>query len=88
MSPVRSRTSFRFEKRFLGELVSKIEHVVYCDLSRRQKQLYHAIQQNLNLTDLFDSDEKKVVNLMNLVVQLRKVTEPILQRNQCFLTGL
>eukprot|EP00210_Caulerpa_lentillifera_P005439 g5201.t1 len=56
-----------------SELVSKIEHIVYCDLSHRQQDLYHAIQQNLNLSDLFDNDDKKVVNLMNLVVQLRKV---------------
>jgi len=56
-----------------GELVSKHERVVYCDLSRRQRELYHAIQENLNLSDLFDTDDKKVVNLMNLVVQLRKV---------------
>jgi len=54
-------------------LVSKHERVVYGDLSRRQRELYHAIQENLNLSDLFDTDDKKVVNLMNLVVQLRKV---------------
>ncbi|CAD7705356.1 unnamed protein product, partial [Ostreobium quekettii] len=56
-----------------GEMMAKEEHFVFCELSRRQRILYRAIRENLNLADLFDSDEKKVVNLMNLVIQLRKV---------------
>ncbi|GMH38993.1 hypothetical protein BSKO_06891 [Bryopsis sp. KO-2023] len=55
-----------------GEMVSKHEKVVFCDLSRRQRMLYTALRENLNLAHLFDSDDK-VVNLMNLVIQLRKV---------------
>lgn len=52
-------------------MVSKKETVIYCNLSRRQKTLYKAIRENLNLTEYFD--DKKVINLMNLVIQLRKV---------------
>ena len=44
-------------------------------MTKRQQQLYDSIKQKLNLKDYFKmADSKlKVENLMNLVMQLRKV---------------
>lgn len=55
----------------------KREVVVHCQLSRRQQAMYTAIRRKICISDLLrghDStvSDKRMLNLMNLVIQLRK----------------
>ena len=59
-----------------NEIGPKTEYEIICEMSNRQKILYNTIRSKLNnISDLFSSvDSKvKVENLMNLVMQFRKV---------------
>jgi len=66
----------RVKKDVENEIGPKTEHEILCDMTERQKVLYNSIKEKLtNISDLFNSvDSKvKVENLMNLVMQFRKV---------------
>ena len=62
-----------------GEMPTKEEVAVYCELSGRQRGLYKAIRDRISSEIMSDSasaagmSEKRLQNLMNIVVQLRKV---------------
>ncbi|PON44294.1 DNA helicase INO [Parasponia andersonii] len=62
----------------VSELTRKTEITVHCKLSSRQQAFYQAIKNKISLAELFDNNrghlnEKKILNLMNIVIQLRKV---------------
>jgi SNF2 family DNA or RNA helicase len=62
----------------VSELTRKTEVTVHCKLSSRQQAFYKAIKNKISLTELFEGNrghlnEKKILNLMNIVIQLRKV---------------
>lgn len=66
----------RIKKDVENEIGPKTEYEILCDMTERQKVLYNSIKKKLtNISDLFSSvDSKvKVENLMNLVMQFRKV---------------
>ncbi|XP_057438033.1 chromatin-remodeling ATPase INO80 isoform X3 [Lotus japonicus] len=68
----------RVKKDVVSELTTKTEVTVHCKLSSRQQAFYQAIKNKISLAELFDSNrgqlnEKKILNLMNIVIQLRKV---------------
>ncbi|CAL0321559.1 unnamed protein product [Lupinus luteus] len=68
----------RVKKDVVSELTMKTEVMVHCKLSSRQQAFYQAIKNKISLAELFDSNrgqlnEKKILNLMNIVIQLRKV---------------
>lgn len=68
----------RVKKDVISELTKKKEVTVHCKLSSRQQAFYQAIKNKISLAELFDSNrghlnEKKIMNLMNIVIQLRKV---------------
>ncbi|KAF5282357.1 hypothetical protein FQA39_LY17601 [Lamprigera yunnana] len=73
----------RIKKDVENELSDKIEIMVYCPLTTRQKLLYMALKQKIRIEDLLhysvggsDShsvDKNFTSNLMNLVMQFRKV---------------
>ncbi|XP_028772802.1 chromatin-remodeling ATPase INO80-like [Neltuma alba] len=68
----------RVKKDVVSELTRKIEVTVHCKLSSRQQAFYQAIKNKISLADLFDSNrgqlnDKRIDNLMNIVIQLRKV---------------
>lgn len=68
----------RIKKDVMTELTGKTEITVHCKLSSRQQAFYQAIKNNISLAELFDSsrghlNEKRILNLMNIVIQLRKV---------------
>lgn len=73
----------RIKKDVENELSDKIEVMVYCPLTTRQKLLYMALKQKIRIEDLLhytvgggDShtvDKSFTSNLMNLVMQFRKV---------------
>jgi DNA helicase INO80 len=60
-----------------AEMAKKTEVVVPCALAPRQKALYAAVKNNINIAELLSSggalSERKTLNLMNIVIQLRKV---------------
>ncbi len=63
-----------------SEMPPKTEHVLHCDLSGRQRQLYAKVKSNVSITDLVQSiggnsgaDAERNSKLMNIVMQLRKV---------------
>lgn len=69
----------RVKKDVVSELTTKTEVTVHCKLSSRQQAFYQAIKNKISLTELFDSNrghlnEKKILNLMNIVIQLRKAS--------------
>lgn len=71
----------RVKKDVVSELTTKTEVTVHCKLSSRQQAFYQAIKNKISLAELFDSNrgqlnEKKILNLMNIVIQLRKVDNP------------
>ncbi|KAL1225590.1 Chromatin-remodeling ATPase INO80 [Cardamine amara subsp. amara] len=79
----------RIKKDVVSELTTKTEVTVHCKLSSRQQAFYQAIKNKISLTELFDSNhgrfnEKKVLNLMNIVIQLRKVCNhpELFERNE------
>lgn len=68
----------RVKKDVVSELTTKTEITVHCKLSSRQQAFYQAIKNKISLAELFDSNrghlnEIKIMNLMNIVIQLRKV---------------
>ena len=68
----------RVKKDVITEMTNKKEVVISCSLSSRQQAFYKAIKNKISVADLFDHtgghlNEKKVLNLMNIVIQLRKV---------------
>ena len=66
----------RVKKDVENEIGQKTEYEISCKMTERQKLLYNSIKRKLkNISDLFNSvDSKiKVENLMNLVMQFRKV---------------
>lgn len=76
----------RIKKDVENELSDKIEIMVYCPLTRRQKLLYSALKQKIRIEDLLHysvgngsgndsiiNDKNFTSNLMNLVMQFRKV---------------
>ena len=69
----------RVKKDVVSELTRKTEVTVHCKLSSRQQAFYQAIKNKISLAELFDSNrghfnEKKILNLMNIVIQLRKAS--------------
>lgn len=68
----------RVKKDVITEMTGKTEITVHCKLSSRQQAFYQAIKNKISLAELFDGtrghlNEKKLINLMNIVMQLRKV---------------
>lgn len=66
----------RIKKDVENEIGNKTEYEISCTMTTRQQILYNSIKSKLNsISDLFSSvDSKvKVKNLMNLVMQFRKV---------------
>ncbi|KDP26091.1 hypothetical protein JCGZ_21124 [Jatropha curcas] len=79
----------RVKKDVISELTKKTEVTVHCKLSSRQQAFYQAIKNKISLAELFDSNrghlnEKKIMNLMNIVIQLRKVCNhpELFERNE------
>ena len=65
----------RIKKDVESEIGKKTEMEYFCELTHRQKILYDRIKRKLNISELFSmTDSKaKVENLMNLMMQFRKV---------------
>jgi SNF2 family DNA or RNA helicase len=66
----------RVKKDVENEIGQKTEIEIPCEMTERQKVLYNSIKEKLsNISDLFSSVDSrvKVENLMNLVMQFRKV---------------
>mmetsp|Transcript_5634 Transcript_5634/g.10257 ORF Transcript_5634/g.10257 Transcript_5634/m.10257 type:complete len:1123 (-) Transcript_5634:485-3853(-) len=66
----------RVKKDVENDMAPKKEVVVPCHLTLRQRELYRRIKDKISIVDLFEGkslNEGKVENLMNIVVQLRKV---------------
>ncbi|KAF3326206.1 DNA helicase INO80-like isoform X1 [Carex littledalei] len=79
----------RVKKDVITEMTGKIEITVHCKLSSRQQAFYQAIKNKISLVELFDGtrghlNEKKMINLMNIVMQLRKVCNhpELFERNE------
>ncbi|CAL5356520.1 unnamed protein product [Camellia sinensis] len=79
----------RVKKDVISELTTKTEITVHCKLSSRQQAFYQAIKNKISLAELFDSNrghlnEIKIMNLMNIVIQLRKVCNhpELFERNE------
>ncbi|XP_075508826.1 LOW QUALITY PROTEIN: chromatin-remodeling ATPase INO80 [Primulina tabacum] len=79
----------RVKKDVISELSGKTEITVHCKLSSRQQAFYQAIKNKISLAELFDGNrghlnEKKLMNLMNIVIQLRKVCNhpELFERNE------
>ncbi|KAK8684284.1 hypothetical protein V6N13_040314 [Hibiscus sabdariffa] len=69
----------RVKKDVISELTRKTEIMVHCKLSSRQQAFYQAIKNKISLAELFDGNrghlnETKILNLMNIVNQLRKLS--------------
>uniref|UniRef100_A0A1B6DCW5 Chromatin-remodeling ATPase INO80 n=1 Tax=Clastoptera arizonana TaxID=38151 RepID=A0A1B6DCW5_9HEMI len=69
----------RIKKDVENELSDKIEVMVYCPLTTRQKILYSALKKKIRIEDLlhssgpYQSSQSIASSLMNLVMQFRKV---------------
>ncbi|WCJ33422.1 Chromatin-remodeling ATPase INO80 [Euphorbia peplus] len=79
----------RVKKDVVSELTKKTEVTLHCKLSSRQQAFYQAIKNKISLAELFDGNrghlnEKKIMNLMNIVIQLRKVCNhpELFERNE------
>ncbi|KAG0572907.1 hypothetical protein KC19_VG134100 [Ceratodon purpureus] len=78
----------RVKKDVITEMSNKKEVMVPCYLSSRQQAFYRAIKNKISVTDLFGNggqlNDKKVLNLMNIVIQLRKVCNhpELFERNE------
>ncbi|KAF8398330.1 hypothetical protein HHK36_017257 [Tetracentron sinense] len=79
----------RVKKDVITEMTGKIEVTVHCKLSSRQQAFYQAIKNKISLAELFDGsrghlNDKKILNLMNIVIQLRKVCNhpELFERNE------
>ena len=68
----------RCKKDVENELSDKIEVIVYCPLTKRQRYLYQAVKNKIRIEDLLSSTSaghSSSSSLMNLVMQFRKVSE-------------
>ncbi|CAH2063854.1 unnamed protein product [Thlaspi arvense] len=79
----------RVKKDVVSELTTKTEVTVHCKLSSRQQAFYQAIKNKISLAELFDSNrghfnEKKLLNLMNIVIQLRKASSLVCNHPELF----
>eukprot|EP00658_Telonema_sp_P-2_P025459 TRINITY_DN20254_c0_g1_i4.p1 TRINITY_DN20254_c0_g1~~TRINITY_DN20254_c0_g1_i4.p1 ORF type:complete len:1125 (+),score=171.84 TRINITY_DN20254_c0_g1_i4:123-3377(+) len=69
----------RVKKDVETEMAEKVEIELSCDMTRRQRYLYKGIRDNISVEELFEtispngSSEDKRRNLMNWVMQFRKV---------------
>ncbi|CAH1792106.1 unnamed protein product [Owenia fusiformis] len=65
----------RVKKDVENELLGKIEILVYCPLTTRQKMLYQGIKNKISIEELIQSasSSTSTSSLMNLVMQFRKV---------------
>jgi DNA helicase INO80 len=65
----------RLKKDVEQEIAPKVEETIYCDMTHRQRTLYNRIKMKISAADLFQlaSSKAKMENLMNLVMQFRKV---------------
>ncbi|KAI0519983.1 hypothetical protein KFK09_007448 [Dendrobium nobile] len=79
----------RVKKDVISEMTLKKEITVHCKLSSRQQAFYQAIKNKISLSELLDGhrghlNDKKIVNLMNIVIQLRKVCNhpELFERNE------
>eukprot|EP00850_Spirogloea_muscicola_P018944 SM000179S03416 [mRNA] locus=s179:277257:287158:- [translate_table: standard] len=80
----------RVKKDVESEISNKTEITVQCPLNPRQQALYKAIKNKISLADILSSSgggavaEKKVLHLMNIVIQLRKVCNhpELFERNE------
>jgi DNA helicase INO80 len=68
----------RVKKDVENEIGPKVEYEIFTDMTHRQRLLYKRIKNKLSLKDLFalahpDQSKGKLENLMNLVMQFRKV---------------
>uniref|UniRef100_A0A2C9KB78 Chromatin-remodeling ATPase INO80 n=2 Tax=Biomphalaria glabrata TaxID=6526 RepID=A0A2C9KB78_BIOGL len=79
----------RVKKDVENELSDKIEILVYCPLTTRQKSLYQAIKNKISIEDLLYSSsstsaQSTTSSLMNIVMQFRKVCNhpELFERNE------
>lgn len=65
----------RVKKDVETEIGKKMEYEIKCELTKRQRDLYNSIKNKLSVSDFFQmlDSKNKVKNLMNLVMQFRKV---------------
>ncbi|KAJ6264050.1 hypothetical protein Dda_0190 [Drechslerella dactyloides] len=66
----------RIKKHVQSELGDKIEIDVYCELTFRQRSIYRALRNKINMADIIDKavmGDEGSQSLMNLVMQFRKV---------------
>ncbi|KAK6542552.1 putative DNA helicase ino80 [Orbilia ellipsospora] len=66
----------RIKKHVQSELGDKIEEDVYCELTYRQRAIYRALRNKINMADIIDKavmGDEGSQSLMNLVMQFRKV---------------
>ena len=65
----------RIKKDVEKEIGKKFEHEIYCELTKRQRMLYNKIKSKISIESFFHlkANKDKVKNLMNLVMQFRKV---------------
>ncbi|CAN6312749.1 unnamed protein product [Urochloa humidicola] len=73
----------------IAEMTKKKEEIVPCKLSSRQQVFYKAIKNKISLNELLDGsrgnlNDKKLLSLMNIVMQLRKVCNhpELFERNE------
>ncbi|XXG70943.1 hypothetical protein AAC387_Pa07g0306 [Persea americana] len=79
----------RVKKDVITEMTNKTEVTMHCKLSSRQQAFYQAIKNKISLAELFDGsrvhlNDKRLLNLMNIVIQLRKVCNhpELFERNE------
>ncbi|ODV80058.1 uncharacterized protein CANTADRAFT_64469 [Suhomyces tanzawaensis NRRL Y-17324] len=66
----------RIKKNVQSELGDKVEIDIFCDLTNRQKRYYQMLKSQISIMDLLDtnaSSNDDSTNLINLVMQFRKV---------------
>lgn len=65
----------RLKKDVEQEIAPKIEETIHCEMTHRQRVLYNRIKSKISAADLFQlaQNKQKMENLMNLVMQFRKV---------------
>ena len=68
----------RVKTNVVSELTRKTEVTLHCKLSSRQQAFYRLLRTRYLLPSCFEGNrghlnEKKILNLMNIVIQLRKV---------------
>eukprot|EP01017_Pseudomicrothorax_dubius_P009245 TRINITY_DN13107_c0_g1_i1.p1 TRINITY_DN13107_c0_g1~~TRINITY_DN13107_c0_g1_i1.p1 ORF type:complete len:997 (-),score=305.63 TRINITY_DN13107_c0_g1_i1:149-3079(-) len=77
----------RVKKDVESEIGAKKEYQILCEMTPRQQEIYDSIRRKLSVGDFFTMFESKakVDNLMNLVMQLRKVCNhpELFERKPC-----